>query len=106
MSRVAQLCPARPSPPLPKKPPAVDNRLPAPLVDVLPASCRLGRSRQATPAGRSGRQFAIAGQPCPAAPRGGLTITTEDRTSGGEGERVAVSVDLCGRRIHKNNKTQ
>src|SRR3546814_817040 len=105
-------CPARPSSPLPKKPPAVDNRLPAPMVDVLPESCRFGRSRQATPAGRCGRPFAIAGQPCPAAPRGGLTITTdqlaiapdaEDDTIGGRigraREAAGLSVAQAARRL-------
>src|SRR3546814_1276159 len=112
-------CPARPSSPLPKKPPAVDNRLPAPMVDVLPESCRFGRSRQATPAGRCGRPFAIAGQPCPAAPRGGLTITTdqlaiapdaEDDTIGGRigraREAAGLSVAQAARRLGVKTATR
>src|SRR3546814_11137748 len=82
------------------------------MVDVLPESCRFGHSRQATPAGRCGRPFAIAGQPCPAAPRGGLTITTdqlaiapdaEDDTIGGRigraREAAGLSVAQAARRL-------
>src|SRR3546814_17680993 len=82
------------------------------MVDVLPESCRFGRSRQATPAGRCGRPFALAGQPCPAAPRGGLTITTdqlaiapdaEDDTIGGrigrDREAAGLPVAHAARRL-------
>src|SRR3546814_20702773 len=88
------------------------------MVDVLPESCRFGRSRQVTPAGRCGRPFAIAGQPCPAAPRGGLTITTdqlaiaadaEDDTIGGRigraREAAGLSVAQADRRLGVKHAT-